>query len=29
MITEDILFADGFEDALIGTGTRFNYGVSI
>jgi hypothetical protein len=29
MITEDTLFADGFEDALIGTGTRFSYGVSI
>jgi hypothetical protein len=29
MITEDTLFADGFEDALIGTGTRFSYSVSI
>jgi hypothetical protein len=25
----EVLYADGFEDALIGTGTRFTYGVAI
>ena len=26
---EDILYADGFEDAVIGIGQRFNYEVAI